>query len=757
MSTAKDSITLVHHEGNEHFKSKEYHQSIECYSYCINNAVTKEDKHIYTLNRSKSYYFSSQYKNAMMDINSCINYFSNQQNQKRIDYYHKSLNCRANILFRTNKFKSCIKECNKIINTKHKTSSTTRKLIKAAEKLKTKAIGQQYIIKTKSNNKTHPKTMQILRQLLKKPPYHYDEQIFKKIGVPNHQYIHQMLHKNNKLLSPEEGQIMEYSSSGPVCKSSTDKLAAIGEYVRNTKLHKLVHLMHNGLKYFWSESDSGLCHPHYDTNKKPKFKLADIDDDKFKRANAEPFPSFMYPSDYFVKKFLVVAKVVMAESYAWSDWRHIHVELSGFDSHRNANEWLLNRRSNIKIQKQAKEYKLYLMNKFEEILINKYSNKKNINATYYLYIHLITHPQSPQIWRRMKVNGRMTLKQFDEAIRCCLGFQTGHNYEFRFNFDTFKDEDRMKLKTPPNRFIDHDFRLFNDEIDNHVDRIIYRLTKDGSITMDIGQLLMGQILSLYEINANNTRNKIPFDEFMYTHYKQYFDIYSLIMLNHKGFKYDKKMSFKNFNYNIPNTFQWIYDLGNDWRSNIYVEYVEYNDNNNDIKRNWCEYICGSGITPPDNLGDFEDFYLMCLKCLDKYKYDINEFKTKKDFYEWINGESEQMKRWKSVYLDKNEWNTQIYPQWVTNIKPYFKPYNINIDECFKWTVLESNIQCFMENKVYKLKILRRNIRNNRKCNNCKTRLKTLYKCKRCRRVRYCTKKCQKISWKYCHRFECHSS
>ena len=60
------------------------------------------------------------------------------------------------------------------------------------------------------------------------------------------------------------------------------------------------------------------------------------------------------------------------------------------------------------------------------------------------------------------------------------------------------DKNNVKLKIAPNKFVDHSFRLFNNKIMNHVDRIIYRMTSDGSITMDIGQLLMGQILSLYK-------------------------------------------------------------------------------------------------------------------------------------------------------------------------------------------------------------------------------------------------------------------
>ena len=62
------------------------------------------------------------------------------------------------------------------------------------------------------------------------------------------------------------------------------------------------------------------------------------------------------------------------------------------------------------------------MDKFEKLLI-KNIQRKNINATYYLYIHLITQPQSPQIWRRIKINGRMTLEQFDEVLELVLDFK----------------------------------------------------------------------------------------------------------------------------------------------------------------------------------------------------------------------------------------------------------------------------------------------------------------------------------------------
>ena len=238
---------------------------------------------------------------------------------------------------------------------------------------------------------------------------------------------------------------------------------------------------------------------------------------------------------------------------------------------------------------------------------------------------------------------------------------------------------------------------------------------------------------------------------MHDYFPEYYEMFTSIMTNHYQYEYDKKMQDTNCNYNIPNTFEWIYDLGNDWRCNIYVEDIHYNDD--DTKQKWCEYISGSGIPPPDNLGDFEDFYLMCLKCLDKYKYEINEFKTKQDFYEWLES-GDQNIRWKQLYLDKNEWNAKIYPEWVTKIKPYYKPYNLNIDECFKWAVFERSIGCSVENRYQELRILRKNIRKDRKCNLCKTRKKTLMKCKGCRKISYCSKKCQKVSWKYNHRYSC---
>ena len=43
-----------------------------------------------------------------------------------------------------------------------------------------------------------------------------------------------------------------------------------------------------------------------------------------------------------------------------------------------------------------------------------------------------------------------------------------------------------------------------------------------------------------------------------------------------------------------------------------------------------------------------------------------------------------------------------------------------------------------------------------RCDNCKVSFEKLRKCRRCQNVRYCSRECQKISWKYVHRYHCKS-
>ena len=41
-----------------------------------------------------------------------------------------------------------------------------------------------------------------------------------------------------------------------------------------------------------------------------------------------------------------------------------------------------------------------------------------------------------------------------------------------------------------------------------------------------------------------------------------------------------------------------------------------------------------------------------------------------------------------------------------------------------------------------------------RCDNCGVSFEMLRMCKRCKNVRYCSRECQKISWKYIHRYQC---
>ena len=42
------------------------------------------------------------------------------------------------------------------------------------------------------------------------------------------------------------------------------------------------------------------------------------------------------------------------------------------------------------------------------------------------------------------------------------------------------------------------------------------------------------------------------------------------------------------------------------------------------------------------------------------------------------------------------------------------------------------------------------------CSNCETTTLKLYKCGRCKRVRYCNQDCQKLHWIKIHKYDCNS-
>eukprot|EP01084_Bolivina_argentea_P005632 10615_1 len=509
-------------------------------------------------------------------------------------------------------------------------------------------------------------------------------------------------------------------------------------------MKQLVNLMHTGLKFFWIERDAGLCHPDYiynDKTNKPCFKIPDINNTEYKTINRQ------LPNEK--KRFFVTSKSLRINTFCIADYVHIHLDLNHFKTRKDAHEWLIHRRSNIYVQQQAKQYKQYLQQQFHKLLMSR-NSKKYIRKTYNLYIHIITELDAPQIWRRIKINGRMTLAQFDDTIKMCLGFGSFKNSEFRFNLKYMKN-----IKKPPNKYISKELRITNDKIWNHHDRMILRLTKDGTVTMNMNQILMGQIMGLFKVNFHKTKGKVPIDIFMQKYYKQYSRYYHAIMSSHLyQYTFDNNLRNLNFNYDLKNTFQWIYDLGNDWRCNVYLEEID----NDIVTKNKCmKYVTGSGIVPPESLGDFEDWKNMLLKCMGLYDKPINGTKTAKDFYDWQKRETSGIfldTSYMELWMIKNNWNGNMYPEWMGNSFPLFKPYNLNITEFFLSEFREQSSVYMKQNKTGEMKRLRSTIKQNKFCQQCCSMIGKLKRCKKCQLVFYCSKRCQKLSWNKYHRLVC---
>eukprot|EP01084_Bolivina_argentea_P043739 80551_1 len=436
------------------------------------------------------------------------------------------------------------------------------------------------------------------------------------------------------------------------------------------------------------------------------------------------------------------------------DSAHLHLDLDHFVTYENALKYIDTNRHDIEYQYLARNYKLCLHYIFAQKLKQFNSLKRHINKRYTLFIHAVTLPQSPQVWRRIKINGSCTLLQFDEIINQLIGFGRGHNYEFRFNLIQNKHfQNAIKnIKTGHSLIRQGELRMTNLQIPNHVDRIVNRLTLHDATSMDIGEILIGQIFSLYDTEFERFHNKIPYDEFMDTHYPEYYRLFSDLQ-HSKGYTFDRNMRYDNFSYD-NDCLQWIYDMGSDWRFNIYVEHIE--DINLDIYENTrsVEYIDGSGIAIPDDVGNFEDWYLLLLKSLNKYMFLVCDMKTSKEVYDWIKNHQSN-KYYCQTWLDSNGWNCRLFPEWLDKMKyPYLKPYNINMNEYMSRLMMERSLMCLLDEDRMDLRKLRLNITKNKQCFYCQSFKGKLQKCSACRQRLYCSKSCQKKSWKNSHRYVC---
>ena len=159
---------------------------------------------------------------------------------------------------------------------------------------------------------------------------------------------------------------------------------------------------------------------------------------------------------------------------------------------------------------------------------------------------------------------------------------------------------------------------------------------------------------------------------------------------------------------------------------------------------------GTGIALPDDIGNFEEWYLTMLLCLDLYPFEVMAHKTKNDFYYWLkNHHTNQF--WCDMFAIKNEWNTKLYPNLVLDkeMYPYYVPYNLNIAELLTNVMGERTFMCLTDrnNKRTFLR-LKYHVTSCKYCIHCMALKKKLKYCKRCYRIKnrkvfYCSSNAEK--------------
>eukprot|EP01084_Bolivina_argentea_P278722 476298_1 len=266
-------------------------------------------------------------------------------------------------------------------------------------------------------------------------------------------------------------------------------------------------------------------------------------------------------------------------------------------------------------------------------------NNKFIKRNYKILAHMVTAPDAPQVWRRMIIGGATNMKQFDSILRKAFGFGTHSSYfKIPLNNKYFIiDKKTKKLKDIHTGYNSKYFRkkilLFNGikgSMDNYCFQHLY---KPYSISMEC--LLFGHIAPIfYNLYKNNENiNKIPFDQFK----KHFFPGFN-------GNKYSRRTiadtRWSNFDLTRNDCIQFVYDLGDQYSFNIYVEEIGKITNENDTIT--CEYLGGSSCGPPEDIGGAYDWYQCILLC---YGYSLKQiratpslieaYKNGKDVYEWI--------------------------------------------------------------------------------------------------------------------------
>eukprot|EP01084_Bolivina_argentea_P269378 457798_1 len=436
-----------------------------------------------------------------------------------------------------------------------------------------------------------------------------------------------------------------------------------------------------------------------------------------------------------------------------TDSMHVHLGLHGLISGDELNTILQNPiRQNIERYKSDKDFFHVLQDKLYDKFIN---NAKYRNKIYTLFIHTVTHPNSPQIWRRIRVSSKLTLKQFELVLKNCIGFGNTHSTEFQIPIQSFCEKE-IVMKEPSPKLHKGKLCIWDYEKVHHfIDSKVWDYLR-STMTIKMDQIIFGQIADLFPIK-NDFKDKYPFDAFhqKYFNDNKHFEILEKLSPNFE-------MRFDNFNYHRNDCLHWIYDIGNLWNTHIYIEDVQILDNRYKNKI-MCEYINGSTYGPPTNIGDFEQWHLCLLKSMGLWEERICSFDTGNDIYEWLQETelnyyemiclakdscSKLMKKYDFSKLKKKYSSQEIFnktPKW--NVYFDINPMMEGIISLINKKLRKINSKTEMKRRIY-------NLQKQRVCANCQSFSNRLKTCSKCKMSWYCSKKCQKIAWKKFHKLHC---
>lgn len=295
----------------------------------------------------------------------------------------------------------------------------------------------------------------------------------------------------------------------------------------------------------------------------------------------------------------------------------VNVMFSRFDDQKQLTQFCGLLQQNPKFILRRKLYQkclinLLINNCIPKLLIQTCKNKYNwINREYTLFIHLITHPKSPQIWRKIKVHGSISMKELSNVIRLAMNwaqyanaqfgdflncdrfsFSSQHTHRFRLQLGTILAKfpqlrNHAWLKPSKKHKLFENFIGIRDPSQHTLDGCIW----DGWLgtELDANDILLGQIAPFF-INNNDNKDSsnthpIPNDTFLHTFYPKYYQF--LQKHSKKAFNFefnqtenDMTSILDNCVYNRSDCLQWVYDIGCQWIHNIYFENGRANANFN---------------------------------------------------------------------------------------------------------------------------------------------------------------------------------